>query len=126
MTPAATSAMFASAMGSFAEAARESIQATIESKFNAVKVPNQPKNCNGNDVEAKLAAHKQEIAGLKRKLATADGQSSDGSGGRGTSSGRGGNPKCEHCGRKHKGMCWRKKENRLLAPGKWCKANKEE
>jgi len=64
MTPAAISAMFASAMGSFVEAAEKSIHATIKSKFNMLKVPKQSDNRNVSDVDANLAAYKQEIAGL--------------------------------------------------------------
>lgn len=125
MTPAAMSAMFASAMGTFAEAAEESIHAAIESKFNSFKPTKPGVSGNSDDLEAKLAAYKMEIAGLKRKLAAGDGHpnSGDTSGG-GASEER--YPLCDHCGRKHKGVCWRKPGNEHLAPEKWRKAQQKE
>jgi len=64
----------------------------IESKFNTLKPPKQGNSGNDDNLEAKLAAYKQEIAGLKRKLATADGQPNDG----GNSSGGGGTRRASH------------------------------
>ena len=80
---------------------------------------------NSDDIQAKLAAYKMEIAGLKRKLAAGDGHPDSGNTSRGGAS-KERYPLCDHCGRKHKGVCWRKPGNEHLAPEKWRKAQQKE
>ena len=114
-------AMFAAGMSTMAEAAEESINAAIESKFKSIKSDKDE-----NDVNSLL---KGQIRSLEKQLKDLQGKSNDGN--NGNNDGGGGrtrtnpNPKCSHCGRKHGGnICFMKsKENWDKAPEFYKKRN---
>ena len=112
-------AMFAAAFETFATGAEDSINAAINSKFDAFKASSSTSASKTKEDELR-----KQIDTLQRKLA-AQAKNEDGNSSEEPAWKK--NP-CKYCGKHHpthEERCWKKKENRSRAPQRWRDANPE-